>query len=315
MKIAIVADKKAGHLSQCLGLRNILQKYPNDKDIFILGKDLISLPGFLERTLTFFRENLYLFVLRLLNPSVVDHKFDLVICSGTRTAVPAYLLSKAASAKIIYIGTPKFRQMKKFDGIVSTKNDISNVYKVISTHLPPTKFDPYEEKRELDNRSLVLIGGDGSGYDYGEKDWYRLAFEFKNINTTFVNSRRTPKFAWKNLKENSGKNHNFLDLENTPFNRLQEAIDAHSHIFVTADSTSMIVEIITRGYFVNVIELRGPIKREHHHDVIDSFKKRGLLRVLKLNQLQLSDQKYQDIVKDFVLSERESLKQRIFELV
>jgi len=315
MKIAIVADKKAGHLSQCLGLRNILQKYPNEKDIFILGKDLISLPGFLERTLTFFRENLYLFVLKLLNPSVVDHKFDLVICSGSRTAVPAYLLAKAASAKIIYIGTPKFRLMKKFDGIVSTKNDISNVYKVISTHLPPTKFDPYEEKRELDNRSLVLIGGDGSGYDYGEKDWYRLAFEFKNINTTFVNSRRTPKFAWKNLKENSGKNHNFLDLENTPFNRLQEAIDAHSHIFVTADSTSMIVEIITRGYFVNVIELRGPIKREHHHDVIDSFKKRGLLRVLRLNQLQLSDQKYQDIVKDFVLSERESLKQRIFELV
>jgi len=315
MKIAIVADKKAGHLSQCLGLRNILKKYPNDKDIFILGKDLISLPGFLERTITFFRENLYLFVLRLLNPSVVDHKFDLVICSGSRTAVPAYLLAKAASAKIIYIGTPKFRLMKKFDGIVSTKNDISNVYKVISTHLPPTKFDPYEEKRELDNRSLVLIGGDGSGYDYGEKDWYRLAFEFKNINTTFVNSRRTPKFAWKNLKENSGKNHNFLDLEDTPFGRLQEAIDAHSHIFVTADSTSMIVEIITRGYFVNVIELRGPIEREHHHDVIDSFKKRGLLRVLKLNQLQLSDQKYQDIVKDFVLSERESLKQRIFELV
>ena len=315
MKIAIVADKKAGHLSQCLGLRNILQKYPNDKDIFILGKDLISLPGFLERTLTFFRENLYLFVLRLLNPSVADHKFDLVICSGSRTAVPAYLLAKAAFAKIIYIGTPKFRLMKRFDGIVSTKNDISNVYKVISTHLPPTKFVPYEEKRELDNRSLVLIGGDGSGYDYGEKDWYRLAFEFKNINTTFVNSRRTPKFAWKNLKENSGKNHNFLDLEDTSFVRLQEAIDAHSHIFVTADSTSMIVEIITRGYFVNVIELRGPIKREHHHDVIDSFKKRGLLRILKLNQLQLSDQKYQDLVKDFVLSERESLKQRIFELV
>ena len=80
MKIAIVADKKAGHLSQCLGLRNIIKKYSNDKDIFILGKDLISLPGFLERTLTLLRENLYLFVLRLLNPSVVDHKFDFVIC-------------------------------------------------------------------------------------------------------------------------------------------------------------------------------------------------------------------------------------------
>ena len=57
MKIAIVADKKAGHLSQCLGLRNIIKKYSNEKDIFFLGKDLISLPGFLERTLTLLREN------------------------------------------------------------------------------------------------------------------------------------------------------------------------------------------------------------------------------------------------------------------
>ena len=100
MKIAIVADKKAGHLSQCLGLRNIIKKYSNDKDIFILGKDLISLPGFLERTLTLLRENLYLFVLRLLNPSVVDHKFDFVICSGSRTAVPAYLLAKHQVQKL-----------------------------------------------------------------------------------------------------------------------------------------------------------------------------------------------------------------------
>ena len=77
----------------------------------------------------------------------------------------------------------------------------------------------------------------------------------------------------------------------------------------------MIIEIITRGYFVNVVELRGPIKREHHHDVIDSFKKRGLLRVLKLNQLQLSDHKYQDEVRNFVIAERESLRARILELI
>ena len=31
MKIAVVADKKAGHLSQCLGLREIIQKYNKDK--------------------------------------------------------------------------------------------------------------------------------------------------------------------------------------------------------------------------------------------------------------------------------------------
>ena len=205
--------------------------------------------------------------------------------------------------------------MKKFDGIVSTKTDLSSVYKVITTELPPTKFKPFDEMAEPVRQSLVLIGGDGSGYDYGESDWYRLSFEFKNINTTFVNSRRTPKFAWRNLKDNSGPKHSYLDIEETGFEELQNAIDSQSHIFVTADSTSMITEIITRGYFVNVIEMRGPIKKEHHHEIIESFEKKGLLRILRLNQLQLSENKFQQNVKDFVVTERDALKSRILELL
>ena len=315
MKIAVVADKKAGHLSQCLGLREILKSYKKDKDLFILYKDIIAFPGFLERVFTLIYEKLYLFILRLLNPNLADQDFDLVICSGTRTAIPAYLLATLSKAKIIYIGTPKYRIMKKFDGIVSTKTDLSSVYKVITTELPPTKFKPYEKANESKKQSLVLIGGDGSGYDYGERDWYRLSFEFKNINTTFVNSRRTPKFAWNNLKDNSGSKNNYLDIENTGFEELQNAIDSHSHIFVTADSTSMITEIITRGYFVNVIEMRGPIKKEHHHEIIENFQKKGLLTILRLNQLQLSENKFQKNVKDFVVTERDALKSRVLELL
>ena len=315
MKIAVVADKKAGHLSQCLGLRQILKNYSKDKDLFYLGKDIFFLPGFIERFITFFSEKIYLFILKLINPSVVDYKFDYVLCSGSRTAFPAYLLAKASGAKIVYIGTPKFRIMKKFDGIVSTKKDISDVYKVISTELPPTKFAPYDHKQHALKQSLVLIGGDGSGYDYGESDWYRLAFEFKNINTTFVNSRRTPKFAWDNLKENKGPNQQFMDLENTAFEKLKNAIDTHANIFVTADSTSMIVEIITRGYFVNVIELRGPIKREHHHDMIENLQAQGLLKIIKLSELHKSMPKLHGNVKEFVLQQRDDLKQQILALL
>ncbi len=315
MKIAVVADKKAGHLSQCLGLREILTKYRKEKDLFYLHKDIFAFPGFLERSLTLINEKLYLFILRLLNPDLVGRDLDLVICSGSRTAIPAYLLAKLTKSKIIYIGTPKYRIMKKFDFIVSTKKDLSSVYKVITTELPPTKFKPYEVVNEPVKQSLVLIGGDGSGYDYGESDWYRLSFEFKNINTTFVNSRRTPKFAWQNLKDYSGLKHSYLDIETTGFEELQNAIDSHSHIFVTADSTSMITEIITRGYFVNVIEMRGPLKKEHHHEIMESFEKKGLLRILRLNQLQLSENKYHNNVKDFVVTERDALKSRILELL
>jgi len=96
---------------------------------------------------------------------------------------------------------------------------------------------------------------------------------------------------------------------------LQAAIDSHSHIFVTADSTSMIVEILTRGYFVNVIELRGPIKREHHHEIIASFEQMGLLKTLKLNELHLSKDKYQEKVKEFVVAERDALKSKVLDLL
>ena len=315
MKIAVIADKKLGHLSQCLGLREIIKEYNKKKDIFFLHQDLIALPGFLERTLTLINEKLYLLFLKLLNPNIIDHKYDLVICSGSRTAIPSYLFAKLTGAKVVYIGSPKFRIMKKFDGIVSTKTDISSVYKVITTELPPTKFKPYETRKEPTKQSLVLLGGDGSGYDYGESDWYRLAFEFQQINTTFINSRRTPKFAWQNLKDNSGKNHVHLDVENTNFTSLENALDEHSHIFVTADSTSMISEIVTRGYFVNVIEMRGPITKEHHHDIIESLEDNGLLRILRLNQLHLSENKFQENVKEFVVTERDALKSRILKLL
>ena len=315
MRIVIVADKKAGHLSQCLGLRGILQSQPHEKDVFYLNQNLIALPGFIERSLLLLGEKFYFFILKLLNPSLVEFNYDLVICSGSKTAIPAYLLAKSTNAKIIYIGTPKYRIMKKFDGIISTKTDLSKVYKVITTTLPPTKFMPFEKGKVNNANSLVLIGGDGSGYDYGEADWYRLAYEFKSVNTTFLNSRRTPKFAWENLKENKGPKQQFLDLENTPFEKLKDAIDSHANIFVTADSTSMIVEIITRGYFVNVIELRGPIKREHHHDMIENLQAKGLLKIIKLSELHKSMPKLHGNVKEFVQKQREDLRQQILALL
>ena len=43
MKIAVIADKKSGHLTQCLGLRDIIQEYNHEKDVLFLGKDFISI--------------------------------------------------------------------------------------------------------------------------------------------------------------------------------------------------------------------------------------------------------------------------------
>ena len=45
------------------------------------------------------------------------------------------------------------------------------------------------------------------------------------------------------------------------------------------------------------------------------FKKKGLLTILRLNQLHLSENKFQKNVKDFVVTERDALKSRVLELL
>jgi hypothetical protein len=61
--------------------------------------------------------------------------------------------------------------------------------------------------------------------------------------------------------------------------------------------------------------MRGPIKKEHHHEIIESFEKKGLLQILRLNQLHHSENKFQQNVKNFVVTERDALKSRLLELL
>ena len=57
------------------------------------------------------------------------------------------------------------------------------------------------------------------------------------------------------------------------------------------------------------------LKREHHHEIISSFEDKGLLRILRLNQLHLSEDKYQEKVKEFVVAERDALKSKVLDLL
>ena len=106
--------------------------------------------------------------------------------------------------------------------------------------MPPTKFAPYKDKQSAIKQSLILLVvmevGMIMAKAIGTIGLLSLKISILHLSTLDA----LQKFAWENLKENSGPNQTFLDLEDTPFDKLQEAIDTHSHIFVTADSTSMI---------------------------------------------------------------------------
>ena len=61
--------------------------------------------------------------------------------------------------------------------------------------------------------------------------------------------------------------------------------------------------------------MRGPITNEIHHDFIESLQEKGLSRIIRLNQLHLSENKYQENVKEFVVTERDALKSKLQKII
>ena len=49
--------------------------------------------------------------------------------------------------------------------------------------------------------------------------------------------------------------------------------------------------------------------------IITKLSDKGLLRILRLNQLHLSEDKYQEKVKEFVVAERDALKSKVLDLL
>ena len=61
--------------------------------------------------------------------------------------------------------------------------------------------------------------------------------------------------------------------------------------------------------------MRGPIQYEVHQDFMQSLQEKGLLKIMRLNELHLSENKYYGNVKKFVVTERDALKSKLQKLL
>ena len=61
--------------------------------------------------------------------------------------------------------------------------------------------------------------------------------------------------------------------------------------------------------------MKGPIQYEKHHDFMQSLQEKGLLKIMRLDELHLSENKYHGNVKKFVVTERDALKSKLQKLL
>ena len=260
MKVAILSDGKPGHFNQSIGIADIISEdIKVDYKVFDIEPKFKFLIKIYQRFfIKDFNKNKAKKIINLFKPIDIRN-FDLLISSGANTAYVSAALSKIYKVKNIHCGSIKTINLDNYSAhiTVEPRNDSPNN---IVTKIAPSRFKPSAvTKKDKQNRSLFLIGGNGAGYKYNLEDWHDLVQSIKKLSQTkkikpiIVTSRRTnihhEDFLYKQLIDYAddlsiwaGKDSSKLDLD-----KLFKIVD---NIFVTEESATMMSEAISSGLSV-----------------------------------------------------------------
>ena len=142
------------------------------------------------------------------------------------------------------------------------------------------------------NKSLFLIGGNGSGYKYKNEDFFELCQQIKKYSIdsgkipVIVTSRRTKKSHELLIKDYLK---DYRDDKSVWFHsglgkiNLSNVFKLVDEIFVTEDSTSMISESISSGLRVFTIAPKRVKKDKDHLKILYRYERMGFIKRLNFD--------------------------------
>ena len=309
LKVLLLSDGKPGHITQSSGLVNYLRKSFNVEENNLLVKPRLKIANRLLRMLLnkksnysnhFFRlfYEFDLSKLKILSP-------DLIISTGGNTCGANALLAKELGCKNLFLGSLRGHDPQLFTGIITTTPmpglDNSIVLDVAPTLIDQEKLQEaarefLDKQKTLSNNKLwvMLIGGEGSGYYYSQKDYKALANEMllqakkNNIRWLLTTSRRTGLENEKVLQSILHEKDEIayaVYFNQNPEKIMQAYLGAGEMVFCTEDSTSMVSEAVVSQK--PVFTLRGTTKNRNkgHSAVIDRFAKLDHIHRLTIQEL------------------------------
>lgn len=292
MKIAILSDHLDGHYNQSVGIAEIL------KDSLELSYTIIDV----KLKNNFFRGFKYKFIKNLaknLNErnikiilsffEVIDlTEYDLLISTGGKLTVLNAALAKKYNIKNIHNGSLRGIPNEYFSANVLLGEGVEKNSSNIKTILPPNRFNPLKHLK-TSNKVLFLIGGDGSGYKYKKKDFFKLCDQIIKYShdsgktPLVVTSRRTKKSHEQLIKEYL---QDYLDAQSVWFHsgmgrtNLSNVFKLVDEIFVTEDSSSMIAESISSGLHVYTIAPNRVKKNKDYLEMLYRYERQGFIKRL-----------------------------------
>ena len=294
MKVAILSDGLDGHINQSIGIAEMLKESVKSSYKVIDVKLKYSL----------FRGLQYIYIKNLSKRLTDRHieiilsffkkidlsDYELIISTGGKLSVFNAAVSKKYNKKNIHNGSLRGIPSAYFSVSLALKTKNNNSSN-IETILPPNRFSPIKHNRKK-NKSLFLIGGNGSGYKYKKEDFFELCQQIKKYSIdsgkipVIVTSRRTKKSHELLIKDYLK---DYRDDKSVWFHsglgkiNLSNVFKLVDEIFVTEDSTSMISESISSGLRVFTIAPKRVKKDKDNLKILYRYEKMGFIKRLNFD--------------------------------
>jgi mitochondrial fission protein ELM1 len=260
MRILILADRRTGHLRQCLGLVKLIGRNRSVEVVELpirphkfAGERLRRLaaraPGLSPDTLLSWCYGL--------EPSDISG-FDLIIGSGRPTILAGVLIGRLTGAKFVYCGRAVGFESKDFELVLVPYrgDDVlpRHVFAPIPTPIDAGHYPPPRALTEVADLAganvTLLVGGPSARRGWAMPDWGKLGYfliasEYElGIRWSVATSPRTPEegtgllAATFSALQNAGE---FVDFALAGTGSADRLLGADA-VCVTSDSTSMIAE-------------------------------------------------------------------------
>ncbi len=191
------------------------------------------------------------------------NKIDIIVSGGANLAPLNLALSKQHNTKNIHLSTPRDWNVSDFTAYI-TSSRVSDLPCNLVPVIAPNIFDPRTCKEMGEkfiaanaitemNYSLLIMGGDGSGYVYQKNEWTALIENFiifckkNNTKPLFITSRRTPKKIEELIERNYDTSMSVLFHSEKTRGKFHHLLYIAQNIFVTEDSSTMLSEAISSG--------------------------------------------------------------------
>lgn len=320
-KVLILSDRRAGHFNQSFAVAEAIKSFGLVEEVYVevkvkkLGKYLlrILLNSSMGQKLFKGRPSLKM-IQTFYGGYEWDGQPDIVISAGKDTSLLNAMLALMYGSTNFFIGHPKKLDHSLFSAVLTVLElsfDNQIVLDVAPTRSYSGNLTEFATTYDLNSQYeyyTLLIGGDGSGYQYKEEDIEKL-ITFVNAVTNKVKwlvttSRRTPE-AYEAKMEKEMQAECFIAFNKNPQKVVAGFLELSTAVFITEESASMVSEGVAFRKPVVTLSPEHHDADKNYQKILQKFSTEKRIQRVEISKLE----NFEINLEDFRLLELDSCKE------